>query len=300
MRVLDSNISNTKSLKNIIADYKQLIKLRLNLLVVFSTILGYLIAGVSDVDLFSLFILAIGGFLTVGSANGINQIIEKDSDKLMKRTENRPVATGRISVAEATWVSIAMGAVGIFLIGYFLNELAAIISLISLLLYGFAYTPLKRITPISVHVGAIPGSLPPVIGYVAASGQIDTMAMFLFAIQFFWQFPHFYSIAWILNEDYNRAGLKLYPLGTPIGRNAALQILLITAVLLPLSIVAYFTKDLSAVASILILLTSVWFLNKSIVLFKELENKTAKKLMFASFLYLPIVLIVILIDRILW
>jgi protoheme IX farnesyltransferase len=300
MRVLESNISKKRSYQELIEDYKQLVKLRLNLLVVFSTVLGYLIGNSTDINFFQLFILAFGGFLTVGAANGINQIIERDSDKLMKRTENRPVATGRISVNNAIIISIFMGSIGVFLIGFFLNQLAAGISLVSLLLYGFAYTPLKRISPISVHVGAVPGSLPPVIGYVAASGSVDTMAIFLFAIQFFWQFPHFYSIAWILDEDYSRAGLKLYPIGTPIGKNAALQILLITAILLPISISAFFTKDLSLVSSIIIFLTSAWFLSKSITLYKDLENKSAKKLMFASFLYLPIVLIVILIDKILW
>lgn len=300
MRVLESNISKRRSYQELIEDYKQLVKLRLNLLVVFSTVLGYLIANSTDINFFQLFILAFGGFLTVGAANGINQIIERDSDKLMKRTENRPVATGRISVNNAIIISILMGSIGVFLIGFFLNQLAAGISLVSLLLYGFAYTPLKRISPISVHVGAVPGSLPPVIGYVAASGSVDTMAIFLFAIQFFWQFPHFYSIAWILDEDYSRAGLKLYPIGTPIGKNAALQIVLITAILLPISISAFFTKDLSLVSSIIIFITSAWFLSKSISLYKDLENKSAKKLMFASFLYLPIVLIVILIDKILW
>jgi len=284
--------------KSKLRDYKQLIKLRLNTVVVFSTVIGFLIGSTTGhINWLNLLIVTIGGFLTVGAANGINQIIEKDSDKLMKRTENRPVAQNRMSVNEAGIASFVMGFVGLLLITLFLNKFSGILSLSALCIYAFIYTPLKKISPIAVHVGAISGAIPPIIGYVAATGRIDAITWALFIIQFIWQFPHFYAIAWVCDDDYKRAGLRMLPLGADKDKKGAWQILLFTLSLLPLSFLPYFMGNTSIFACVLVLLCSGLFSYQSIALFRELSDKRARQLMFGSFLYLPLVFIIILMDK---
>ncbi|MDQ3073501.1 MAG: heme o synthase [Bacteroidota bacterium] len=281
-------------------DYKQLVKFRLNMMVVLSTFFGYLLGTEGAVDWGQLCILLLGGFLTVGAANGINQIIERNSDKLMRRTENRPLAQNRMGVPEAIAATMVMGIIGVMLITTCLNQLSGILSLISLCLYGFLYTPLKKISPISVHVGALPGALPPIIGYVAASGSLDTMGWLLFALQFVWQLPHFYSIAWLLDDDYKSVGFKMLPIGTQKDRSAAFQILIYTALLIPLSFLPAYLGLTSWYAGMALGLCSAYFLFQSLLLYKNVDNKAAKTLMFGSFLYLPLMFIILLTDRILW
>lgn len=287
------------NLKNKARDYSQLIKLRLNLTVVFSSFIGFLIADSTDVNWFGLMIVSIGGFLTVGAANGINQIIEKDSDKLMRRTENRPLAQDRMSIGEAAIACMLMGAAGVLLISYNLNWLSGFLALISLCLYGFVYTPLKRLSPIAVHVGAIPGALPTIIGYVAASGKLDAVAWTLFIIQVLWQFPHFYAIAWLLDDDYKRAGLKMLPLGAAKDKKGAIQIAVFTGLLLPVCFVPVLLGFGSLVGCILLCICSLFYFGQSIKLLNDLGNKSAKQLMFTSFVYLPVVFIIMFIDKIL-
>lgn len=284
-------------LRSKLKDYGQLVKVRLNLTVVFSTVIGFLLGSTGAVDWVNLCIVTLGGFLTVGAANGINQIIERDSDRLMKRTENRPLATNRMSITEASIACILMGAGGVLLIGFYLNELSGLLSLISLCIYAFVYTPMKRISPIAVYVGAIPGALPPIIGYVAASGNFGVLGVILFVIQFVWQFPHFYSIAWLLDEDYKRAGIKMMPLGTVKDRKAAWQILFFCLLLVPISIVIYFMGYIHLITAILLLLSSLAFYIPSKRLVKDLSNKSAKQLMFASILYIPVSFIILLIEK---
>ena len=192
-------------------DYSELVKMRLNLLVVFSSAISYAMAAAGNINWLQLGMLSLGGFLVVGASNGINQIIEKDFDKLMIRTANRPIATQRMSVTEASIASALMGIAGVLILGLFLNQMSAILAFAALLSYAFLYTPLKRISPISVFVGAFPGAIPPMLGWVAATGTIGVEALILFLIQFFWQFPHFWSIAWVLDDDYKRAGFKMLP-----------------------------------------------------------------------------------------
>jgi heme o synthase len=285
------------SLKNKLRDYQQLIKLRLNLTVVLSTFFGYLLGSTGAIHWTGLLVVVVGGFLTVGAANGINQIIEKNSDKLMRRTENRPLASNRMSIEEAVIACLIMGIAGVWLISAYLNTLAGLLSLASLCLYGFAYTPLKKITPFSVYVGAVPGALPTIIGFVAASGTLGMLGWILFIIQFIWQFPHFYSIAWICDDDYKRAGLKMMPVGTTKNKKAALQIVVFSLLLLPVSALPFIFGYSHIVSTLLLVICSAMFTWQSVILYRTLENKAAKKLMFISIMYLPIMFLIMLLDK---
>lgn len=279
-------------------DYNQLVKTRLTFLVVFSAAITYATAAYDTGMVWAnLWWLSIGGFLVTGSANGINQIIEQRYDKLMIRTANRPVATNRMSSMEAAIASVLMGVLGVIIIGTKLNALAGLISLISLVLYAFVYTPMKRISPISVFVGAFPGALPVLIGYTAFSSQITYEALLLFAVQFFWQFPHFWSIAWILDDDYKRAGFKMLPTYHK-DKKSALITLAFTICLMPMGLMPTFegytglTSGIIAVAAALVL---SYFAFR---LYKTCDNKDARYLMFGSFLYLPLVQLAYLLDKI--
>jgi len=285
------------SFKNKLKDYSQLIKLRLNITVVFSTFIGYLLGSTGHINVTGLIVVVVGGFLTVGAANGINQIIEKNSDKLMKRTENRPLVTNRMSVEEAVIACLIMGIVGVGMITLYLNTLSGILSLVSLCLYGFLYTPLKKVTPFSVYVGAVPGALPAIIGFVAASGAMGVMGWILFLIQFIWQFPHFYSIAWLCDDDYKRAGLKMMPIGTTKDRKAATQIVIFAALLIPVSLLPYMYGYSHIISTCLLVLVSGLFTLQSIQLYLKLNNASAKKLMFYSIMYLPVMFLILLIDK---
>jgi protoheme IX farnesyltransferase len=299
-RVVKHNeeIIQVSSLKQKVSDYQQLIKVRLTLLVVFSAVITYLTANSGNpINWFDVTMLAIGGFLVVASSNGINQIIEKNYDSLMTRTANRPVATNRMSVTEAGISSTLMGLGGVLIIGLFLNPLCGMLSLASLMAYAFVYTPLKRVSPISVFVGAFPGAFPTLLGWVAYSGHITVEAIILFGVQFFWQFPHFWSIAWILDEDYKRAGFKMLPMYGK-DKKSALQILAFTLILVPMSFlptVEGFTGIVSGTIGIGAGLVLTYYAFR---LYRTCDNKDAKKLMFASFLYLPLVQIAYLIDKI--
>lgn len=285
------------SWKQKLTDYNQLVKTRLTLLVVFSAVVTYLTAsGLSDINWKELYMLALGGFFVVAASNGINQIIEREYDILMIRTANRPVATQRMSVTEAAVASIVFGILGVCIIAYYLNPLCGWLSFASLLAYAFVYTPLKRVSPISVFVGAFPGALPPLLGWVAFTGSITMEAIIFFGIQFFWQFPHFWSIAWILDDDYKRAGFKMLPV---YGRNkkSALQVLLFTLVLIPLGILPWMEQVTGIVSALVAIAAALLLTYYAIRLYKTCENSDAKKLMFASFIYLPVVQLAYLFDK---
>ncbi len=286
------------SFKQKLSDYQQLVKTRLTLLVVFSAVITYFTASHgTTTNWFEVTMLAIGGFLVVASSNGINQIIEKKYDSMMKRTENRPVATNRMSVTEAGIASTLFGIAGVLIIGIYLNQLSGFLALASLISYAFIYTPLKRVSPISVFVGAFPGAIPTLLGWVAFSGHITKEALILFGVQFLWQFPHFWSIAWMLDDDYKRAGFKMLPMYGK-DKKSALQILAFTILLVPIGFLPSmenFTGIISGGVAVGAGLVLSYFAFK---LFQTCENKDAKKLMFASFLYLPLVQIAFLIDKI--
>lgn len=280
------------------SDYMQLIKFRLSSLVVFSSVITYLTAVNGTINWFEVSILALAGLLVTGAANGINQIIEKDYDKLMTRTANRPVSTGRMSVLEAGISATLMGLVGVVLIGVYLNQLSGLIALISLLSYAFVYTPLKRVTPISVFVGAFPGALPTLLGWVAYTGKIDLAAIVLFTVQFVWQFPHFWSIAWLLEDDYKRAGFKMLPFNPGRTKKTAFQCLLFSLILIPVGILPTVFGISGIVAAVVAVFGALYFSFYAYKLYKSCELADAKKLMLAAIIYLPIVQLFYLIDKI--
>lgn len=282
-----------------VTDVLQLSKVRLTITVVFSALAGYFIAF-SAFDLLTFFYLVVGGFLVVAASNGFNQILEKEYDKLMDRTQNRPLPTGRMSVKEALWLSIGMALLGIFLL-YRINFLSGFFGSLSIVLYVLVYTPLKRVSPISVFVGAFPGAIPFMLGWVAATNDFDVEPGILFAIQFIWQFPHFWAIAWVCDEDYKRAGFKMLP--GEKDKGTAWKTVVYCLFLIPISILPVFgltgSLQLSLVGGLLVAIVGIWFAMKAIKLFKEVDDAAAKKLMFASFIYLPLIQLIYIIDKLL-
>ena len=286
---------------NILSDkirvYLELMKLRLAWLVAFSGAFGYSLA-VPKVEWSSLFIFLLAAFAITGAANIINQIVEKDLDKLMKRTQNRPLPGERISVQEAAWLAVVLfaGATFVFLTAF--NLRACALAVLSTILYGFVYTPLKRKGPIAVFVGAIPGAFPPMIGWVAATNQFGLEPGILFAIQFFWQFPHFWAIAWVLDEDYKKAGFDLLPSAGGKNRSTAIQMMAYTLFLLPVGWLPYELGMTGITSALVAMLFGVLFLAQTLHLMRKCTDKTALQLMFGSFIYLPIVQIAYLLDKI--
>lgn len=279
-----------------VSDYAMLTKFRLSFLVVFSAVIGYLFAsGSSSVSL--IFWLSLGGLLVTGASNAINQIIEKDIDGLMKRTQNRPLATGRMGNLEGILTAGIFGIVGILILTFQFNPTAGVLSAISLLTYGFVYTPLKRVHPVAVFVGAIPGALPPMIGYVCATGVIDFTAVLLFSIQFIWQFPHFWAIAWVQYEDYLKAGIMLLPSSTGKTRYSAINNVIYCVVLLLVSVMPYFFNMVSLTGTVFIAAAGMMFLWMAISHYVKVDDKSAKVLMFGSFIYLPVVQFALLFGK---
>jgi len=278
------------------SDFSKLIKLRLTFLVVFSASISFLIGSKvnGDINWFNWGKLIVGGFLVTAAANCFNEIIEKDLDKLMKRTMDRPIPSGHMTTGQALVLGLAMGIGGTYLLGS-LNIVTGLLSVFSIILYAFAYTPLKRKSPIAVFVGAIPGALPPLIGYVAAHERIDAVALILFSIQFIWQFPHFWAIAWVLDDDYKLAGFRLLPSGK---RNltSAIVTFIFTLILVPVSLLPTFYHFGGYYVGGVSLLFSLAFLYLAFMLLRTLEISSAKKLMYGSFLYLPVVQLMFLFD----
>jgi protoheme IX farnesyltransferase len=276
----------------------ELLKFRLSFLVAFSGAIGYLLASGRAINWNSLVFFALGGFLVTGSANIINQIIETDLDKLMSRTMNRPLPTGKISSVEATLFSFLLGGVGLYLLLIYTNIPTTLLTLMSSILYGFVYTPLKRKGPIAVFVGAIPGALPPLIGWCAAAGNITYEALLIFGIQFIWQFPHFWAIAWVLDDDYKKAGFKLLPANGAKDVNTAFQLMIYSLCLIPLGLFPYMVGMTGKISAIITTLCGVLFLMQNIYLMKKCSREAAMQLMFGSFVYLPVVQIALVFDKI--
>lgn len=278
--------------------YFELIKFRLSFLVAFSCCFGFALASTGNIDIVQLLWIGFGGLLISGASVTINQIIEKDLDKLMKRTRNRPLPTGRITPAEATIFTGLLIVAGSVILSIFANPLTVLLSIISLILYGFVYTPLKRVGPIAVFVGAIPGALPPLLGWVAATGTISWAALVIFAIQFVWQFPHFWAIAWVADDDYKKAGFKLLPSGGKKDINTAIQIMIYTMFLIPLGLLPTRFGITGIDSGLIATFCGVLFFSQTFYLMKSGSKKAALRIMFGSFLYLPIVQIAYLIDKI--
>lgn len=278
------------------SDFSKLIKLRLTFLVVFSASISFLIGSKVNGHIIwgNWLILILGGFLVTAAANCFNEIIEKDLDSLMKRTADRPIPAGRMTNGQALVLGLFMGIGGTYLLGS-LNLVTGILSVFSIIFYAFAYTPLKGKSPIAVFVGAIPGALPPLIGYVAAHEKIDSIALILFGIQFVWQFPHFWAIAWVLDDDYKLAGFRLLPSGE---RNltSAVITFIITLVLVPVSLLPTFYHFGGYYVGGVSLICSLLFLYLAFKLLRTLDIGSARKLMYGSFFYLPIVQLMFLFD----
>jgi protoheme IX farnesyltransferase len=284
---------------NKLRDYIQFIKLRLTLLVVFSAVAGFLMGvSIKELELGKLLLLVFAGLLVTGSSNGFNQILEKHLDKLMSRTCNRPLPDGRMEVLEAFVLASLMGVSGLFILFYAMNMASGFLGLFALLSYAFLYTPLKRKTPFAVLVGAFPGAIPPLLGWVAATGSLDMGGFLLFAIQFIWQFPHFWAIAWVLDEDYKKAGFKLLPSSGGRDKASAFQVLVYSIGLIPISLLPIAFNMSGYWSGVVIFVAGCWFLSYSFNLYKTCDQQASKKMMFASFAYLPIMQVALVLDKI--
>ena len=290
-------ISNVGSVAIKLKAYYELLKPRLSFLVAFSAAFGFLLGAEGTPDLFLLLMLSVGSFLISGAAVTINQVIERNLDTLMKRTSGRPIPTSKISYLEATIYSVVVFAVGIIMVAYCTNMYAALLATSSLIIYAFVYTPLKRVGPVAVFVGAIPGALPPLIGWVAATGTLTYEAWIIFGIQFIWQFPHFWAIAWVSDDDYKKAGFKLLPGGGKKDLNTAINIMVYTLFLLPLGLLPTYFGLTGLNSGIIATCCGALFLAQTFQLMKDNSHKSALRIMFGSFIYLPIVQISYLFDK---
>ena len=275
-------------------DYFQLIKFTLSFMVVFSTVVAYLLAPGVRFNTLQVLLLFAGGMLITGSANAINQILEKNTDALMKRTSTRPVASGRMSIQEATVFTIIIGVAGVLLMWFRFNMESALLGLLSLFLYGFIYTPLKTKNSVAVLVGAFPGALPCLIGWVAGfydTPIIWTGGLILFAIQFLWQFPHFWAIAWVAHKDYTLAGFKLLPGDKGPTKFTALQTVMYSAMMIPVGVLPYYFQMSGMVSMWIVLACNIAMLLLSIRLYIKMDVGSARRVMFGSYFYLMIVLL---------
>ncbi len=286
------------SMKALLSDLKQLTKFGLSLSVVFSSVAGYLIAA--DVVNYSiLFLLALGGFFMVSASNVFNQIIEKDTDAIMKRTQNRPLPKGRMSVNVALSIAILFTVLGISIL-YSINPKSALFGAISIFIYTSIYTPLKPVTPLAVFIGAIPGAIPFMLGWIAATNNFGLEAGFLFIIQFFWQFPHFWAIGWLQYEEYKKAGFNMLPMGNK-DKGAVKQIVFYTIVMIMVSIAPVLKLSgefyIYPFTAFLVALLGILMLYFAVKLHKSQDNVDARKLMLASVLYITVVQIIYVVDK---
>ena len=275
----------------------ELTKFRLSLLVSFSAIFGFILAT-DNIIFFDLLVLGMSGYFVTAASVINNQIIEKDLDSKMDRTKDRPLPTNRISKRNSLITSVFFMVIGLTIMTIYFNMVAGLLSLVSLFLYTFIYTPLKRIGPIAVFVGAIPGALPPLIGWVAFSGEITMEAIIIFSIQFIWQFPHFWAIAWIYHDDYKKVGFKLLPSKGEKNFNTALNIMTYTLFLIPLGLLPTIFGITGIISGAVAVLCAILFLAQTFKLFKDYSRSSALKIMFGSFIYLPIVQISFILDKI--
>ncbi|MBL7803167.1 MAG: protoheme IX farnesyltransferase [Saprospiraceae bacterium] len=281
-----------------LTDFGLLVKFRLTLMVNFSAVIAYATVSTSPLEWFPLVLLSLGGFFVTGAANALNQGLEREYDRLMPRTANRPVAAGRMTLSTAVLLAGLMAMLGISALTWF-NPLTGFLGTLSLISYAFVYTPLKRVSPLSVVVGAFPGALPVIIGGVAFEGTISPLVFYMFLIQFLWQFPHYWAIAWLADDDYKRAGFYMLP--TRNGQKDAsvgLLSLSFCALLIANSAIGFAIGLTSLPATLGLMLLNVWFGWRCWQLYRECSHAAARRQMFASFLHLPLSLLLVLIDKI--
>lgn len=287
-----------------IKDYLQLMKPSLSIMVVFSSVISYLLAPkVVEYNWTMILLLFAGGMLVTGSANAINQVVEKDTDAQMKRTAKRPVASGRMSETEGWAFAIITGAAGVFILGYHFNWLAAGLAAFSLFLYAFIYTPLKKVNSIAVLMGAVPGALPCLIGWAAGDDRLSAGGWILFAFQFFWQFPHFWAIAWVAHKDYSAVGFKLLPANEGPTKFTALQTIVYSLLLVPVTLLPFYTgmcsyKDTQGMIGVgLIIAANIFMIGRCVTLYRKMDVSSARQVMFGSYMYLPVVMLAMLLSK---
>lgn len=311
------NMPTSYTFASKIKDYFLLTKFTLSFMVVYTSVISYLLAPNVSFDLLSILTLFFAGLCITGSANAINQTVEKDTDALMRRTAKRPVAEGRMTTTESWTFAIILGVIGVAIMGMYFNWPSAWLSLFSLFIYAFIYTPLKKVNSISVIVGAFPGALPCLIGWVAATGYVSPFAHFqglladgqvatfsniggyiLFGIQFLWQFPHFWAIAWLAHKDYEKAGFRLLPSKGGPTKFSAIQSVIYSLIMIPVGMLPYY-YDISGIFSFWILLAcNLWMVFVSVRLVVKMNAGAARMVMFSAYFYLMIVFLSLLLDKI--
>lgn len=298
MQTSSESIPKKASLQTVFSDFKQLTKVGLSLSVVFSSLAGYLIATPS-VDLLVLLMLAIGGYLMVGASNAFNQIIEKDTDALMKRTMNRPLPAGRMHVSTALVIAVSFTILGLTIL-YSINPKSALFGAISIFLYTSVYTPLKSVTPLAVFIGALPGAIPFMLGWVAATNDFSIEPGMLFLIQFFWQFPHFWAIAWLQYDEYKKAGFNLMPMGQK-NKKAVIQIIIYTICLIIVSVIPVLKLTgnfyIYPITAVILALLGGKMLFYAVKLYRNQSDREARQLMLSSVLYITLVQIIYVVDK---
>jgi len=298
MKDIVINTYSERVLMNKFRDYSQLIKPSLSIMVVFSSVISYLLAPkVVEYDWKMIALLFIAGLLVTGSANAINQVVEKDTDAMMKRTAKRPVAAGRMTEREGWAFAVVTGVIGVFMLGNFFNWLSAGIALFSLFLYAFIYTPLKKVSSISVLVGAVPGALPCLIGWAAGNDALSSGGWVLFLLQFMWQFPHFWAIAWIAHKDYTKAGFKLLPSELGPTKYTAIQTIIYSLLLIPVGVIPYFMGMSGTISLAIVAIANVFMVWRCVQLYRNMDVPSARRVMFGSYIYLPVVLLALLADK---
>jgi len=296
--IVINTYKNERVLISKLKDYAQLIKPSLSIMVVFSSVFSYLLAPkVVEYDWKMIALLFAAGLLVTGSANAINQVVEKDTDAMMKRTSKRPVAAGRMTAGEGWAFAVITGVIGVFMLGNFFNWLSAGIAVFSLFLYAFIYTPLKKVSSISVLVGAVPGALPCLIGWAAGNDALSSGGWVLFLLQFMWQFPHFWAIAWIAHKDYSKAGFKLLPSELGPTKYTAIQTIIYSLLLIPVGVIPYFIGMSGAISLVIVALANVFMVWRCVQLYRNMDVPSARRVMFSSYIYLPVVLLALLADK---
>jgi protoheme IX farnesyltransferase len=281
-----------------VKDYSQLMKFNLTFMIVFSSVVSYLLVPGVEFSLIKVLTLFAGGLLVSGSSNTINQLLEKETDKLMARTAVRPLPAGRLSETEGIIIAVVTGVAGFAILAWGFNWLCAGLSLLSLVVYGFVYTPWKKWNSLAVLVGAIPGALPLLIGWAAGANELGEGAWALFAIQFLWQFPHFWAIAWIGHKDYTRAGFKLLPNSGEPNKMIALQTVAYTLLLIPAGLIPYMLGLTGYISAIIVIMVTLFFFYRAVNLYRKCDVPAARKLMFGSYIYLTIMQLALLADKI--
>jgi protoheme IX farnesyltransferase len=297
-KMIVTQVANSVN-SNRLKDYLQLVKPSLSIMVVFSSVVSYLLAPkVVAYNWLMIVLLFAGGMLVTGSANAINQVVEKETDAMMKRTATRPIAAERMSITEGWAFALICGIIGVFVLGYFFNWLSAGLAAFSLFLYSFVYTPLKKVNAVAVLVGAVPGALPCLIGWAAGADELSIGGWALFGIQFLWQFPHFWAIAWVAHKDYSSAGFKLLPSELGPTKYTALQTVIYSLLLIPAGIIPYYLEISGIVSLVIVTIANLFLVIQCFRLYKEMEVKAARRVMFSSYIHLPVVLLALLMDKV--